>query len=67
MLIHTASGSAGGCGTLFKLQKVLDSTAGMYGEMQGIIGISMPEIESLDLKALAPGDGGDEEEGEIVL
>jgi len=51
-----------------QLQKVLDSTAGMYGEMQGIIGASMPELESLDLKALASGDDddGDEEEGEIV-
>lgn len=50
-----------------QLQKVLDSTAGMYGEMQGIIGASMPEIESLELRAIAGSDDEhDEEEGEIV-
>jgi hypothetical protein len=39
----------------------------MYGEMQGIIGASMPEIESLELRAIASSDNEHEdEEGEIV-
>jgi len=28
------------------------NTARMYGDMQGIIGASLPEIKSLELKAL---------------
>lgn len=31
-----------------QLEKVITSTAGMYGEMQGIIGASLPEIKLLD-------------------
>ena len=28
---------------------MLDSTAGLYGDLQGIAGSAMPEIESLDM------------------
>ncbi|MBU3911351.1 MAG: DUF2130 domain-containing protein, partial [Candidatus Omnitrophica bacterium] len=35
-----------------QIKKVITSTARMYGDMQGIIGASLPEIESLELKAL---------------
>ncbi len=31
-----------------QLEKVITSTAGMYGDMQGIIGASLPEIKLLD-------------------
>ena len=31
-----------------QLIKVLDSTAGMYGDLQGIAGRAMPEINGLD-------------------
>jgi len=35
-----------------QIKKVVISTARMYGDMQGIIGASLPEIKSLELKAL---------------
>ncbi|MFX1521572.1 MAG: DUF2130 domain-containing protein, partial [Promethearchaeota archaeon] len=34
-----------------QLEKVLFSTAGMYGDMQGIIGASLPEIKQLSLES----------------
>jgi len=49
-----------------QMQRILASTAGMYGDMQGIIGASMPELAALDLKAIAPAPD-DPEEGEIVI
>ncbi|MFH1199102.1 MAG: DUF2130 domain-containing protein, partial [Candidatus Omnitrophota bacterium] len=33
-----------------QIKKVITSTARMYGDMQGIIGASLPEIKSLELK-----------------
>jgi len=41
-----------------QIKKVVISTARMYGDMQGIIGASLPEIKSLELKSLT-----DETEG----
>ena len=35
-----------------QIKKVITSTARMYGDMQGIIGASLPEIKSLELKSL---------------
>ena len=32
-----------------QLDRIMKSTVGMYGEMRGIIGSSLPEIESLTL------------------
>lgn len=32
-----------------QLRGVLDSTAGLYGDLQAIAGRAMPEIESLDV------------------
>jgi len=43
-----------------QIEKVIASTTGMYGELQGIIGASMPEIESMELRAIA---GAGEEVG----
>jgi len=35
-----------------QITKVINNTVKMYGDMQGIIGASLPEIKSLELKAL---------------
>jgi len=35
-----------------QIEKVVTNTVRMYGDMQGIIGASLPQIESLELKAL---------------
>ena len=48
-----------------QIQRVVDNTAAMYGEMQGIIG-ALPEIESLELKALEAGEE-EELEGEEAI
>lgn len=39
-----------------QIEKVLQNTAKMYGDMQGIIGASLPQIKSLDIKALTEGE-----------
>jgi hypothetical protein len=35
-----------------EMELVVKNMGGLYGDMQGIIGSSLPEIESLDLKML---------------
>lgn len=45
-----------------QIEQVVSNTARMYGEMQGIIGASLPEIKSLELKAEDSG----EETGELI-
>jgi hypothetical protein len=42
-----------------QIRGVVDSTAGMYGDLQGIAGKSLHEIEGLSLAALPP-SGEDE-------
>jgi hypothetical protein len=37
-----------------QLRAVLDSSAGLYGDLQGIAGKTMPEIESLTLLVIEP-------------
>ncbi|MDP2689264.1 MAG: hypothetical protein Q8P48_04025, partial [Deltaproteobacteria bacterium] len=44
-----------------QIDRVVLNTVKMYGDMQGIIGASLPELASLELSA-----GDDEEEGETV-
>lgn len=39
-----------------QIQRVIDNTLDMYGSLQAIMGASLPEIESLELKALAAGE-----------
>src|SRR5262249_22021453 len=39
-----------------QIGRVMTATVGMYGDMQGIAGKSIQEIESLDLYALSSGD-----------
>jgi len=36
-----------------QIERVVNNTVAMYGHLQGIIGASLPQIESLELKALA--------------
>ncbi|MDQ6958141.1 MAG: DUF2130 domain-containing protein [Mariprofundaceae bacterium] len=44
-----------------KIERVMGATVGMYGDLQGIAGKSLQEIEGLDLKAL--GSDGDKSTG----
>jgi hypothetical protein len=37
-----------------QLRAVLESTAGLYGDLEGIAGRAMQEIEGLDILAIAP-------------
>jgi hypothetical protein len=41
------------------IERVLANTAGMYGEVRGIVGSSLPRIAVLELESIAaaPGDG----------
>ncbi|MCL5409099.1 MAG: DUF2130 domain-containing protein, partial [Candidatus Omnitrophica bacterium] len=39
-----------------QLERVLMATTGMYGEMQGIIGKSLPELKELKIEALEEGE-----------
>jgi hypothetical protein len=44
-----------------QISGVIESTAGMYGDLQGIAGRSLTEIEGLDLQRLEPPTAQDEE------
>jgi len=46
-----------------QIERVIYNASGMYGDLQGIIGASMPEIEGLGLKGLI-GEGGSGKEAE---
>ena len=37
-----------------QIQRITISTVGMYGEMRGIIGASLPEVELLELSPVEP-------------
>ncbi len=39
-----------------QIERVINNTASMYGDMQGIIGASLPQLKSLELKALPAGN-----------
>lgn len=43
-----------------QIERVIDNTTAMYGDMQGIIGASLPQLKSLELKALPSGMNIDE-------
>lgn len=45
-----------------QIQKVIRNVAGMYGDMQGIIGASLPKIESLEMPVLTLSDSEHETE-----
>ena len=35
-----------------QIQRITNNTAGMYGDLEGIIGASLPEIEALELSPI---------------
>ena len=39
-----------------QIERVVTSTAGMYGDIQGIVGASLPELKGLELRALTEGE-----------
>jgi hypothetical protein len=39
-----------------QINRVIVNTVGMYGDLQGIIGASLPQIEALEMKELPEGD-----------
>jgi len=47
-----------------EIRKVLDHTHGMYGDLQGIVGASLPELKSLSLES---GESSDEDEQSSIL
>ncbi len=40
-----------------QIERVMGATVGMYGDLQGIAGKSIQEIDGLELKALSAGAG----------
>jgi hypothetical protein len=47
-----------------QIDRVMQATVGMYGDLQGIAGKTLKEIEELELLALAePTSGGEEFDG----
>ena len=43
-----------------QIERVIKNVVGMHGEMEGIIGASLPKIDSLELKALTFEEGAEE-------
>jgi len=43
-----------------QIERVINNISGMYGDMQGIIGASLPQIKSLELKTLIEDGGSDD-------
>ena len=49
-----------------QIDRVMQSTVGMYGDLQGIAGKTLQEIEGLELKSLdAPKSNGEDETGKL--
>jgi hypothetical protein len=40
-----------------QIESVILNTSGLYGDLQGIVGSTLPRIESLEMEALPAGDG----------
>jgi hypothetical protein len=50
-----------------QIERVINNISGMYGDMQGIIGASLPQIKSLELTALIiEGESGSNEDKEDI-
>jgi hypothetical protein len=47
-----------------QIDRVIHNISGMYGDMQGIIGASLPQIKSLELKALIEENVSDDLDGD---
>jgi hypothetical protein len=43
-----------------QIERVIYNISGMFGSMQGIMGASLPEIKSLEMKALTENTGSEE-------
>lgn len=43
-----------------EIERITDNTIGMYGEMQGLIGSSLPTLASLDILAIEEGDSDEQ-------
>ena len=48
-----------------QIERVIMNTAGMYGDMQGIIGASMPEIKMLEIGTEEGAEGSRENKDRI--
>jgi hypothetical protein len=48
-----------------QIRCVVESTSGMYGDLQGIAGRTLAEIEGLSLKALEGPDGNPDRDGQL--
>jgi hypothetical protein len=44
-----------------QIERIISNTAGMYGDVQGIIGASLPQIEALEMEALSAGEAESDE------
>jgi hypothetical protein len=44
-----------------QIEKLTLSTAGLYGDVQGIVGRSLPQIALLEIEGQAPGESDDPE------
>ena len=50
-----------------QISGVIESTAGMYGDLQGIAGRSLKEIDGLDLQRLEPpAPSGEEDDNQQI-
>ena len=50
-----------------QIERVINNISGMYGDMQGIIGASLPQIKSLELTAfITEGESGSNEDKEDI-
>jgi hypothetical protein len=47
-----------------QIERVINNISGMYGDMQGIIGASLPQIKSLELKGLIEDSGSEDLDSE---
>lgn len=45
-----------------QISRIISNTAGMYGDVQGIVGASLPQIETLELEAQATGESREDQE-----
>ena len=43
-----------------QIQNVVSNIVGMYGDLEGIVGKSIPEIKSIELKSISDGEEGEE-------
>jgi hypothetical protein len=47
-----------------QIERVINNVSGMYGDMQGIIGASLPQINNLELAGLIEDSNSDPSDGD---